>query len=251
MRRVSLLALLAVCDAAQVVSISTQASKGVPRSATQLRFWSPSKALSNSNPATPSSTVRQCTRVHLPTLKAHEQAPAACLVLIAASIATSTVPAMLSGMLAACIIAPLAYAFDAATAQNASGKRRLEEALAHLAAQFFTDFKGFCGPEFFLGLLTMLGTFGTANLLSALGAAKPVGSCYFLYASSCPLGKRRSSAARPSWDGTTRPLAALRTREERPSPSRADHHGGGAVRSTQSPHSLHLRATESRHLASP
>ena len=74
----------------------------------------------------------------------------ACLVLLAVSLASGTATPVLSGIASGCIIAPLAYAFDAAAAQDASGKRRLEHAFAHLVGQFVTDIKRFCGPEFFL-----------------------------------------------------------------------------------------------------
>lgn len=75
----------------------------------------------------------------------------------------------MSGLVASAMIAPLAYAFDAATMQNASGKRHLEHALAHFARQAVTDIRRFCGPEFYLQLLTLMGTFGLANLLTACG----------------------------------------------------------------------------------
>lgn len=102
-------------------------------------------------------------------LKPHEQPVAALLILLTTSLATGTTLSMLSGVVAASFIAPFAYAFDAATAQNASGKRSMEHALVHLATQFVTDISKFCGPEFFLALLTMVGTFGFANLLTARG----------------------------------------------------------------------------------
>jgi hypothetical protein len=45
----------------------------------------------------------------------------------------------------------------------------LEKALLQLAIEFFTHPLRFCGPMFFLQALTMVGTYGTANMLAALG----------------------------------------------------------------------------------
>ena len=130
--------------------------------------WAPKihRQLSNNVEQTTLSTRH---RRRLLNLSPPEQTVAALAILLAASLATGTAPSMLSGVVAAGFIAPLAYAFDSATAQNASGKRRLEQALAHLATQFVTDISKFCGPEFFLSLLTMVGTFGFVNLLAACG----------------------------------------------------------------------------------
>ena len=93
------------------------------------------RQLSNNPSAAEQTTfVEQTTlstrrRRRLLNLSPPEQTVAALAILLAASLATGTAPSMLSGVVAAGVIAPLAYAFDSATAQNASGKRRLEQAL--------------------------------------------------------------------------------------------------------------------------
>ena len=125
--------------------------------------------------ASPPSTDTVASNEELPSnrvlgLTPAKQALALGVVLLAAALATGAgLGSSMSGLVAGAMIAPLAYAFDAATMQNASGKRRLEHALAHFARQAVTDIRRFCGPEFYLQLLTLMGTFGLANLLTACG----------------------------------------------------------------------------------